>query len=548
MYALIETITASLLWIARGRNLQLSSAQTDAKVAKLERQVKRIRLRLDKYDKKFQREDQKIKDMKTSKQEIAAPQQTFGETERQDNNKHTNIIQISSEIEAETIQLKSKEEELVGLRQELGQVIVELEKLRKQESLHQEALQREQKDFSVKLQGVKNTLNNDIQCLTNKLRVEEKRKHLLFQQVQTLQGTVRVICRIRPDTSGQLLEYTTETGYFYDHATKLIIVQEEALQYEFERIFLPKDTNDDIFNGISHFVKSVLDGKKACIFCYGQSGTGKTYTMSNLDNVGNRKDDVDYENDGIIPRVKTMIFSEKKRLRELGTELVVSARCFEIYDENLWLIRADGSKEKPRAVSSIVNSEFQTLDSAKDFSALVNTGMKNRHFGATALNKSSSRSHFIISLKIVTKIDGGHGKPREGLFSLVDLAGFERTEQAETMGKAFKEGNDINLSLMALRSTLDALAKNRPLKFRDSILTMVLQPFLGEDSMTLMFVMISLLKDNWQATKWTLELAKIARVAKKRNRDSERAAAAAAAGRRKPNVPASTAQLRRGRK
>ncbi|KAI1660730.1 P-loop containing nucleoside triphosphate hydrolase protein [Daldinia decipiens] len=502
MYTLIEAITAALLWMARGSN----STQTDAKVARLERQVRRIRLRLNKYEKKFQREDQNIKDMKTTKQEIVALQQTSRKTERQDNNNPTNIL--SHEIEAGTIQLKSMEEELVGLRQELDQAIVELEKLRKQESLHQEALQQEQMDFSVMLQNVKNTLNNDIQYLTKKLSVEKDRKNVLFQQVQEFQGTIRVICRIRPEASGQLLEYKTETGYFYDHATKLEI-QEEELRYEFERIFLPEDTNGDVFDEISHFVRSALKGEKACIFCYGQSGTGKTYTMSNLDNVKDREEGVDYENDGIIPRVTTMIFGEKKRLHELGTELVVSARCFEIYDANLWLIQADGSKEKLRAMTSIVNVDFQTLDSAKDFSALVNAGMKNRHFGATALNKSSSRSHFIISLKIVTKIEGRHGKPREGLFSLVDLAGFERTEQAETKGKAFREGNNINLSLMALRSRLDALAKNGPVNFRENVLTTVMEPFFGEDSMTLMFVMISLLKDNWQATKWTLELAKI---------------------------------------
>ncbi|KAI0109837.1 P-loop containing nucleoside triphosphate hydrolase protein [Daldinia grandis] len=528
MYTLIDAVTTSLLWMTRC-NLQLSSARSGVKIAKLERQVKRIRLRLDEYEKKFQRG------------ETTAPQQIFSETTRQDNKKPTNSTQIPHKIEAETMQIKL-EEELLGLRQELGQTIVELEKLRKQGSLHQKALQREQKIFSVKLQDVKNTLNNGIQCLTNKLRVEEDRKHLLFQQVQTLRGTIRVICRIRPNTSGELLEYKTETGYFYDHAAKLTFPQ-ESLQYEFERIFLPEDTNGDIFNGISHFVQSVLDGKKACIFCYGQSGTGKTYTMSNVDNVVNRQDDVEYENDGIIPRVKTMIFSEKKRLHELGTELVVSARCFEIYDDSLWLIRTDGRKEKSR-VASIVNSTFQTLDSAKDFSALVDAGTKNRHFRATALNSSSSRSHFIIGIKIVTKSDKGHSKTPEGLLSLVDLAGFERTNQAQTKGKAFKEGNGINLSLMALRGALDALARNRDLTFRENILTMVLQPFLSDNSMTLMFIMISPLKANWQATKEALEFARIARAAKKRVKDGERAATAA--GGRQPNAPASTAHLRRG--
>ncbi|KAI1470512.1 P-loop containing nucleoside triphosphate hydrolase protein [Daldinia caldariorum] len=397
---------------------------------------------------------------------------------------------------------------------------------------------RSQKLLQVNLQektGSNEKLNDEIETLVSKLDLEKKRKHLLFQQVHAPQGIVRVMCRIRPDTSGPLLEYTTETGYFYDHATKLAIL-EEGLRYEFDRVYLPEEANGNIFNGISHLIQSALDGKKVCIFCYGQSGTGKTYTMSNIDEVEHREEGVYYKNDGILPRASIMIFNEKKRLRDLDIELIISGCCSEIYGKKLQPLKA-GRKRIRRETRRVDDLEFYELDTADDFSALIDIGMKNRHFGATALNNSSSRSHFIISLKLVKELKNESGLKYEGRLNLIDLAGFERTEQAQTAGTAFKEGNDINLSLMELRNVLTSLAKNEPPTYRNNTLTTALQPFLGKDYTTLMLIMISPLKENWQATKQTLEFAKIARVTKNHHREN-----------RQTNVPASADGKRGSRK
>ncbi|KAI1370254.1 P-loop containing nucleoside triphosphate hydrolase protein [Hypoxylon crocopeplum] len=359
----------------------------------------------------------------------------------------------------------------------------------------------------------------EIRKLMDKLRAEEKRRRLLFEELQKLRGTIRVICRIRPvDGNDELFEYKIEKGEFHDHPAKLTVREDEkglhgelksiwSATYEFERIFLPGETNGDVFGEISNFVQSVIDGKKACIFCYGQSGTGKTYTMSNLDDVEDREEGVDFENDGIIPRVKTMLFRGKNRLNELGIDMDAQGCCYEIYNNELWLLKSSGSEKKRilKAERDVKDPEFTILNSAKDFDDMVEAGMKNRHFGATGLNDTSSRSHFIIRIK--TTVRGSSGEVREGLLHLVDLAGSEKTRDAGTAGARLQEGTNINVSLSALRKVFADLAEGRRPVYNGNILTELLQHTLGPDCMTLMLVMINPLAANWPATKYTLQIA-----------------------------------------
>ncbi|KAI1804235.1 P-loop containing nucleoside triphosphate hydrolase protein [Daldinia bambusicola] len=519
MYSLLEAIIALLPWKNAGSNLRHSGIQPECttkaqelntKVIKLTKQVKKMQATILRHETRFQKQNYMIQTMTTmaSKWELALLQNTSREIECSDN-KPTSVTQIS-QVETKPMQSYSQENKVASLQQELDQAIEIVDELKSQEKL-----------LRVDLQGKTDSnekLSEEVEALISKLDLEKKRKYLLFQQVHALQGTVRVMCRIQPDDSGPLLEYTTQTGHFYDHATKLVIL--EGLRYEFERVYLPEEANSNIFDGISHLVQSALDGKKVCIFCYGQSGTGKTYTMSNIDEVEHREEGVYYKNDGILPRAGMMIFNEKKRLRDLDIELNVSGCCSEIYDKKLRPLKTgrQGIKRETRRIEAL---EFQELNTAKDFSALIDIGMKNRHFGATALNNSSSRSHFIISLKLSKKPMNGRGIKHEGRLNLIDLAGFERTGQAQTAGAAFKEGNDINLSLMELRNVLTTLTKNKQPIYRNSPLTTALQPFFGKDYMTLMLIMISPLKKNWQATKQTLEFAKLAQVTEKQQQEKK---------------------------
>ncbi|KAI4865402.1 P-loop containing nucleoside triphosphate hydrolase protein [Hypoxylon rubiginosum] len=365
-----------------------------------------------------------------------------------------------------------------------------------------------------------------IEVLIDKLRQEERSRRKLFHQFQQLRGTIRVICRIRPPAKdeGDLLEYRTKKGEFHNHPASLTILEtkggvhgpkkEWTDPYSYERVFLPNETNEDVFEEIGDFVQSFIDGQKACIFCYGQSGTGKTYTMSNLDDTEDREEGKNYKNDGIVPRVKTKLFAEKRRLEQLGSEMEVRGCCYEIYDKNLWLLKAGRSEKKTisKTGSGVSDPELVTLNSPDDFDALVKMGMKTRHFGKTDLNENSSRSHFIISLE--TSIVTDDGVAREGLLNLVDLAGSERKYDANTEGSATEEGININQSLSALSRVFVDLAEGKRPACKDDLLTALLERSLQRDCMTLMFVMISLLEAQWTRSKDTLKRALDAQKAK----------------------------------
>ncbi|KAL7627332.1 kinesin-like nuclear fusion protein [Parahypoxylon ruwenzoriense] len=444
------------------------------------------------------------------------------------NNARRKLGDITASKETMGESLRVKEEEVRRLIQELGA-------LREAERLHEEALKQRRKraehkerEFELKLRSIRETSENSLNILMNKLFIEESRRHSLFEQVQRLRGAIRVICRIRPVDGGELLEYKTERAEFHNHPANLRIREFEktvygelklkwSVGYEFERIFLPEETNADVFGEIGHFVQSFIDGRKVCIFCYGQSGTGKTYTMSNRDDVKNRKEGIDYENDGIIPRVKTMIFREKARLNELGYDMQTKGCCYEIYNNELWLLKAGGNERKTmsRAERAVTNPQLVNFSSDRDFDAMVEVGMKNRHFGRTELNDNSSRSHFIISLETTVTLSSSSEVVREGLLNLVDLAGSERTLQAGTAGSAFQEGRNINTSLTALERVFVDLADGKNPTYNGNLLTELLQRSLSRDCMTLMFVMINPLRANWPATKHTLQFAATAQSAKR---------------------------------
>ncbi|KAI0128199.1 P-loop containing nucleoside triphosphate hydrolase protein [Hypoxylon sp. NC0597] len=433
----------------------------------------------------------------------------------------------------------------------------ELEEVMEREREHAE---QQQKNFELELLKVTRISDEEIQRLTARLRKEEDRRRALFTQVQKLRGAFRVMCRIRPMSSGEVLKYKLDNGELHGHPAKLTIIEDTTKSsreskvtnwstYQFERVFTPEESNADVFSEISEFVQSVVDGKNACVFCYGQSGTGKTYTMSNREDVENREEGIDYKSDGIIPRVRTMIFREKSRLAELGYDMSLAGCCYEIYNNELRLLKADGKEKKTITMNSRVVEEHDgltTLNSANDFDALVEVGMKSRHFGSTKLNDSSSRSHFIISLKTKIRWKDSSNVVREGLLNLVDLAGSEGTRQAGTTGVEFKEGIKINTSLSHLNRVFKDLAAGRLPAYNENILTKFLQRSLGKDCMTLMFLMISPLKIHWPTTKHTLQFALDVQTAKKADQPSRstKVAITKSSSSKLPKVPQSSRSKR----
>ncbi|KAH9909891.1 P-loop containing nucleoside triphosphate hydrolase protein [Xylariomycetidae sp. FL2044] len=368
---------------------------------------------------------------------------------------------------------------------------------------------------------------------TKKLIKEEERRHKLFEQVQELKGNIRVMCRIKPPSEREkdaLIQFNPRFSELDEDKIDGVSIPTERedfrepgkmipgkpKDFSFERVFDDGCTNRDVFDEISQLVQSVMDGKKVCIFCYGQTGSGKTYTMSK------RQGDDD---DGIIPRTQAMIFREVERLKGLGWEYSVEGSYLEVYQDKLYdLLASRHSKPEPLMVDpiseelNIKGHDFTLLNEERDLDEMVKTADNNRHVAATAKNDRSSRSHSILVLKISgTKRneDGEIIKTRKGTLNLIDLAGSE-TPDKNGPPQVYKEGVEINSSLSYLRTVLSNLGqgKTEGVDFRSYTLTQLLRPSLGKGCRTLMFVMVSPLKDNESETVRSLEFAKDAQKVK----------------------------------
>ncbi|KAF3063616.1 Kinesin-like protein klpA [Daldinia childiae] len=378
-------------------------------------------------------------------------------------------------------------------------------------------------------QAAQKKIDEETNALRNRLIKEEERRHKLFEQVQELKGNIRVMCRIKPPadkSSDTLIKFNPRMSELdEDKIDGLTIPTEredfrmpgkmiagEPKDFNFERVFDDNCTNKDVFDEISQLVQSVMDGKKVCIFCYGQTGSGKTYTMS-------RKED------GIIPRTQDMIFSEVDRLKVLGWEYTVEGSYLEVYQDKLYdLLASRSAKPEPLTVDpiseelNIKGHSFTLLKEERDLDEMIRTADNNRHTAATAMNDRSSRSHSILVLKIrgVKKNEDGEIiRTRKGTLNLIDLAGSESPDKARGE-QIYREGVEINSSLSYLRTVLSRLGqgKTEGVDFRSYTLTQLLRPSLGKGCRTLMFVMVSPLKENENETIRSLEFAKDAQKVK----------------------------------
>jgi kinesin family protein 5 len=240
----------------------------------------------------------------------------------------------------------------------------------------------------------------------------------------------------------------------------------------------------------SPLVQDVINGYNATIFAYGQTGTGKTFTMEGNINDIDRK--------GIIPRSFESLYQSLNELHS-SIEYSVKVSYIEIYMERIkdlleptrsnseLVIRED--KTKGIYISGVTEA---TVESYDELLSIMTTGSTNRAVAATKMNEGSSRSHSVFSITVslrntstfITKV---------GKLVLVDLAGSEMVKKTNAQGQQLEEAKTINKSLSALGQVINALAceKQGHIPFRDSKLTRILQDSLGGNSKTVLVVNIS---------------------------------------------------------
>jgi kinesin family protein 11 len=255
----------------------------------------------------------------------------------------------------------------------------------------------------------------------------------------------------------------------------------------------------------------MLAGYNCTVFAYGQTGTGKTYTMSGdmTDTLGILSDDA-----GIIPRTLYSLFQKLE-----GTESTVKCSFIELYNEELRdLLSYDDStklkifeNEKKGGHSTMVQGMEETyIDSASSGIRLLQSGSHKRQVAATKCNDLSSRSHTIFTMTVFTNrtTDSGENYVTSGKLNLVDLAGSENIGRSGAENKRATEAGLINKSLLTLGRVINALVdKSSHIPYRESKLTRLLQDSLGGRTKTCIIATVSPVRNNLEETISTLDYA-----------------------------------------
>ncbi|XP_014678184.1 PREDICTED: kinesin-like protein KIF3A [Priapulus caudatus] len=279
--------------------------------------------------------------------------------------------------------------------------------------------------------------------------------------------------------------------------------------FTFDTVFGPDAKQVDIYNQTARpIVDSVLEGYNGTIFAYGQTGTGKTFTMEGVRTVP--------ELCGIIPNSFAHIFGHIAKAEE-DKKFLVRVSYLEIYNEEVRdLLNKDQNvrlevKERPDVGVYVRDLSAYVVNNADDMDRIMTMGNKNRVVGATNMNAVSSRSHAIFTAILECSEKGLDGEQHlvMGKLHLVDLAGSERQSKTGATGQRLKEATKINLSLSTLGNVISALVdgKSTHVPYRNSKLTRLLQDSLGGNSKTVMCANIGPADYNYDESISTLRYA-----------------------------------------
>ena len=303
-------------------------------------------------------------------------------------------------------------------------------------------------------------------------------------------GNVNVICRFRPmneleKTNGneEVCVFTSPTTLQF-HSTR----ENNNYRFKFDRIFPPSSTQEDIYNfGVKGIIDSVLDGYNGTVLAYGQTSSGKTYTMQGEMNNNSTQ--------GIIPRMIEHVFDFIHN--QEGTEFMIKVSMIEIYLEKirdlLDLSRVNLQVRENFSKGIYVDGcSERYVGCPEDVYAALKIGSNNRAQAATLMNEHSSRSHSIFILTI-NQNNKKEGFSKVGKLYLVDLAGSEKLSKTGAIGLTVEEAKLINKSLTTLGRVIYNLTdgKSNHVPYRDSKLTRVLQESLGGNSKTCLIITCS---------------------------------------------------------
>ncbi|KAL0594486.1 Centromere-associated protein E [Plecturocebus cupreus] len=327
------------------------------------------------------------------------------------------------------------------------------------------------------------------------------------------EGAVAVCVRVRPLNSRE--ESLGETAQVYWKTDNNAIYQVDGSKsFNFDRVFHSNETTKNVYEEIAApIIDSAIQGYNGTIFAYGQTASGKTYTMMGSE-----------DHLGVIPRAIHDIFQKIKKFPD--REFLLRVSYMEIYNETITDLLCGTNKMKPLIIREDVNRNVYVADLTEEVvytSEMVlkwiTKGEKNRHYGETKMNQRSSRSHTIFRMILESREKGEpsncDGSVKVSHLNLVDLAGSERAAQTGAEGVRLKEGCNINRSLFILGQVIKKLSDGQVggfINYRDSKLTRILQNSLGGNAKTRIICTITPV--SFDETLTTLQFASTAKYMK----------------------------------
>lgn len=352
-------------------------------------------------------------------------------------------------------------------------------------------------------------------------QLAEQQRRRLHNALQDMKGQLRVSCRIRPLSAKEKAQQSDHAVYAIDSSHVGIVLPELPPRvFEFDSVFrpdCPQQVMEEIFDDCRDLVQSAVDGHNVTVMTYGQTGAGKTYTL-----FGNKSQEglAQY----MIREVFARLGDQESELSE-HPKVTVCGSALELYNNHfIDLLRPiDRTGRQSPGVKVCVDSEgcvqvdgLAQLVAAEpqELLQILRRGLAQRVVAEHAMNADSSRSHMVFTVRLT--VEGGAARK----LTFCDLGGCERLKRTQVVGDLQKEAIEINKSLSALSSVIEAVAGRRQhVPYRDHKLTSLLRDAVGGTAKVLMYVCCSPAASNLEETAAALKLA--SRAAKVVNQRSE---------------------------
>eukprot|EP01029_Cantina_marsupialis_P022524 TRINITY_DN549_c2_g1_i5.p1 TRINITY_DN549_c2_g1~~TRINITY_DN549_c2_g1_i5.p1 ORF type:complete len:917 (-),score=156.06 TRINITY_DN549_c2_g1_i5:1936-4686(-) len=307
---------------------------------------------------------------------------------------------------------------------------------------------------------------------------------------------IQVVVRCRPLNNAERREGTKAIVQCKSDVGEVVVNvngrgQLQQKGFRFDRVFGQYATQEELFDtSVVPIIEEALQGFNCTVFAYGQTGTGKTYTME-----GDIKESA---HSGIIPRSIYRIFKELQKNPD--GEYSVRVSYLEVYNEQLDDLLSKAESPRLRIVEDSKkgvlchNLEEILVHNPKEIFDILEGAVQKRRTAETLMNKNSSRSHCIFSLTIHMKetTEEGEDLLKVGKLNLVDLAGSECVGRSGAKNDRAREAKNINQSLLTLGRVITALVERwGHIPYRDSKLTRLLQDSLGGRTKTCIIATLS---------------------------------------------------------